>query len=606
MSASRAVFAQYAVGLAAFLAAALLTWGLRDIVQPALSPIFLAAIALAAWVGGGGPGILVAGLSGAAMVAMVWRSGGLGESWPANVLWTASFLLVAVLTGALGAARKRAEDALRERDLRLRLVSEQLPAGLWSTDAHLRMTSGFGAGFTLPLGVGDTLYSYFKTEDPRFTPIAAHRAALRGESVSYELQWQGRTYQARVEPLRNAEGEIIGVVGVALDISERKAAEEALKEAKQVAEQASAAREQFLAMLSHELRTPLTPALAAANALEARPDLTGEVRREVDMIRRNIELEAALIDDLLDLTRIQRDKLTIKTEVVDVHELIGDVVEICKEDFTRKGVGVAVELRAPGYHVAGDAARLRQVFWNLVKNGIKFTPEGGRIRIESDRGAREGELRVTVSDNGLGIEPDVLPRVFDAFEQGRKAITSRYGGLGLGLAISKALVEAHGGRITAASEGSGRGATFTVELKTVAAPAVARTEAPGETPAEPAATSGRRRLLLVEDNDDTRRMLANLLGGLGHTVRTAASLGAAIRLVEEEEFDLIISDLGLPDGSGMDLARRVKEMGATKSIALSGYGMDADVQRCREAGFARHLTKPVSFQVLREAIEELM
>ena len=288
-----------------------------------------------------------------------------------------------------------------------------------------------------------------------------------------------------------------------------------------------------------------------------------------------------------------------------MHELIGDVVEICKEDFTRKGVGVAVELRAPGHHVAGDAARLRQVFWNLVKNGIKFTPEGGGIRIESDRGARDGELRVTVNDNGLGIEPDVLPRVFDAFEQGRKAITSRYGGLGLGLAISKALVEAHGGRITAASEGSGRGATFTVELKTMAAPAIQRTEAPNETSAEPVTTSGRR-LLLVEDNDDTRRMLANLLGGLGHTVRTAASLGAAMRLVEEEEFDLIISDLGLPDGSGMELARRVKEMGETKSIALSGYGMDADVQRCHEAGFARHLTKPVSFQVLREAIEELM
>ena len=306
MSASRAVFAQYAVGLAAFLAAALLTWGLRNIMQPAHSPIFLAAIALAAWVGGGGPGVLVAGLSGAAMVGMFWRSGALGQSWPANLLWTASFLLVAVLTGALGAARKRAEDTLRERDLRLRLVSEQLPAGLWSTDAQLRMTSGFGAGFTLPPGVGDSLYSFFKTNDPRFAPIAAHRAALRGESVSYELQWQGRTYQARVEPLRNAEGEIIGVVGVALDISERKAAEEALKEAKQVAEQASAAREQFLAMLSHELRTPLTPALAAANALEVRADLSGEVRREVDMIRRNIELEAALIDDLLDLTRIQR------------------------------------------------------------------------------------------------------------------------------------------------------------------------------------------------------------------------------------------------------------------------------------------------------------
>ena len=617
MSASRTAWAQYLVALAAFFAAALLTWALRDPMYPARSPIFLAAIALAAWVGGMGPALLVTALSGAAMFGMPWLSDELNHSWVANVFWLGSFLLVAILAGSLSSARRRAEEALRERDLRLRLVSEQIPAGLWSTDRDLRLTSGFGAGFTMQHGVGDSLYSYFKTKDPLFPPIAAHRAALAGESVPYEFQWEERTYQARVEPLRNAEGEIIGVVGVALDISERKAAEEALREAKHLAEQAAAARDQFLAMLSHELRTPLTPALAAASALEVQSDLPAAVRRDVDMIRRNIELEAALIDDLLDLTRIHRGKLTIKHDVVDVHAVLNDVVDICAEEFARKGVDVTLELRAVDHHVRGDGARLRQVFWNLVKNGIKFTPKGGSIRIKSERvgadgdGGGGGQVRVTVSDTGVGIEPDVLPRVFDAFEQGRKSVTNRYGGLGLGLAISKALVDAHGGRISAASDGAGRGATFTVELNTVPAPVTEPLESPA-----PASTAQHRegsavvtakRLLLVEDHDDTRRILAHLLGGLGHTVRTAADLETALRLVEQEEFDLIISDLGLPDGSGMDLARRARDMGmAAKTIALSGYGMEADVQRCREAGFARHLTKPINFRVLRDVIEELV
>jgi signal transduction histidine kinase/CheY-like chemotaxis protein len=603
--ASRTGWTQYAIAVSAFLAATLLTWALRVEIYPAQSPIFLAAITLAAWVGGFGPGLLVAGLSGAALFGMtlLWEEA--DYSWVANVLWAGSFILVALLTCSLGAARKRAEEALRERDLRLRLVSEQLPAGLWSTDRELRLTSGFGAGFTMQQGVGESLYSYFKTKDPIFPPIAAHRAALAGESVSYESQWDGRTHQARVEPLRNAEGDIIGVVGVALDISERKAAEEALLDAKHLAEQAAAAREQFLAMLSHELRTPLTPALAAANALELRLDLSAEVKRDVDMIRRNIELEAALIDDLLDLTRIGRGKLTIRSDTVDAHALLSDVIEICEEEFTRTGVVVTVELRARAHHVLGDASRLRQVFWNLVKNGVKFTPVGGSLHIRSED-ADEGMVRITVIDSGVGIEPDVLPRIFDAFEQGPKTVTRRYGGLGLGLAISKALVDAHGGRISAASEGSGRGATFTVDLNTTPAPVE-----PQPLPVK-LAERGRerivtaRRLLLVEDHDDTRRVLTSLLSSLGHTVRAADSLGAALRFIEEEEFDLIISDLGLPDGSGVDLVRKVRELGTVKAIALSGYGMEADVQRCRDAGFALHLTKPVNFSVLREAIEELV
>jgi signal transduction histidine kinase len=451
----------------------------------------------------------------------------------------------------------------------------------------------------------------------------------------------------------NSAVHVGGFMFVALLVSSleatRKRAMKAMRSAKEAAElsartaeSANRAKDQFLAVLSHELRTPLTPALAAASAMEADPGLPAGARGELGMVRRNIELEARLIDDLLDLTRITRGKLPLARQTVDLHALIGHVASICRMDLREKGLSFHSGF-APGErpYVNVDPARLRQVLWNVLKNAIKFTPAGGsvtlRTRVVSDGDASGGvhpQVVVEVSDTGIGIEPDILPRIFDAFEQGDRANSHRFGGLGLGLAISRALAVAHGGELTAASEGAGRGATFSLRLPLVAKPAnaddaarAARAWPPTPPPAAvrsppdgtgagdagAGASSGAAaaprplRVLLVEDHADTARVMARLLRGERYDVTCAETVEAALGAVAGGPFDLIISDLGLPDGSGLDLMRELREERhfGGRAIALSGYGMEEDLRRSREAGFAAHLTKPVSFAALEAVIREV-
>lgn len=375
--------------------------------------------------------------------------------------------------------------------------------------------------------------------------------------------------------------------------------------AKDDAEAANRAKDQFLAVLSHELRTPLTPVLMTVQDLESDRNIPGSVHSALRMVRRNVELEARLIDDLLDLTRISKGKLQLVCGTVDAHALLDSALEICEADIVGKRQQVEVELGAERHHVGADSGRVQQVLWNLIKNAVKFTPEEGRIAIRTEND-QAGNLRIRFMDSGVGIEADVLPRIFDAFEQGEQCVTRRFGGLGLGLAISKALVEAHGGQIEAQSEGRGMGATFTVHLPTIAAPIgqAAPTEAPGGE-SKPA----HWRILLVDDHDDTTRAMKRLLERIGYEVRTASTVADALESARSGPFDLLISDIGLPDGSGMDLVRKLKEsiqLGRPlKAIAISGFGMDEDVKKSREAGFMEHLIKPVNFQHLEEVMQKM-
>ena len=387
--------------------------------------------------------------------------------------------------------------------------------------------------------------------------------------------------------------------GFLRDIGDRKRATEELERAKEQAEAASAAKDQFLAVLSHELRTPLTPVLASVEMLSRQADLPADVAAALEAIRRNVELEARIIDDLLDLTRISRGKVELRAETVDAHDSLRHALEVWQKQAKDKRLEVTLDLRAGRRHVRADPARLQQVYWNLIGNAVKFTPAGGRIALASSNDEK-GRLVVRVSDTGLGIDPALLPRLFNAFEQGERAVTRRYGGLGLGLSISKALVEMHQGDLRAASDGTGRGAAFTLALATVDAPKAER-------PAPPPAAAPRKslRVLLVEDHEDTLAIMSRLLRSRGHVVRPAASVAAATELAATEAFDLLVSDLGLPDGSGTDLVRVVKEKHAIPAIALSGFGMDDDVQRSKEAGFDLHLTKPVNLAVLEAAIGKL-
>jgi PAS domain S-box-containing protein len=390
----------------------------------------------------------------------------------------------------------------------------------------------------------------------------------------------------------------------ALKQAEQERAQLPLEQAARAeAESASRSREQFLAVLSHELRTPLTPVLVAVSALLDDPATPEPVRAPLEVARRNVELEARLIDDLLDVTHIRRGKLRLGREVADAHALVRQAIEVCRDEIAAKGLALEVDLAADAYRVEADPARLQQIAWNLIKNAAKFTPAGGRIAVRSrnEGGVCEApRLVLEVRDSGIGIEPAVLPRIFDAFDQGDAAASGRFGGLGLGLAISRSLAEAHGGTLSAASAGRGLGATFTLVLPTVSAPAPAPAPPPG-----PSAVPRARALhiLLVEDNADTLRVVARLLRGRGHRVTTAAGVGAALEA--EGRFDLVISDIGLPDGSGLDLLRQLRSRRPVPGIALSGYGMDDDLRKSCEAGFAAHLTKPVDFRKLEETIRQV-
>ncbi len=422
-------------------------------------------------------------------------------------------------------------------------------------------------------------------------------------------------YDARITRLNGGSGSA-GWIVVLRDITERRRAEEErermLREqmARAEAEAVILAQDRFLATLSHELRTPLTPILAAVTAMIDRPLAPAELPDLLGMIRRNVGLEVRLIDDLLDLTRIRGGKLLLRREVVDAHELIHRVVEICGDDLRSARLEAVLDLGAGQSRVDVDPLRLQQVLWNLIKNAIKFTPAGGIVTIRSRDGDEgpSGEvgsrLSIAVSDTGIGIEPDVLPRIFNLFEQGGASTAKRSGGLGLGLTISRSIVEQHGGRLVADSGGAGLGATFTIELPSVLAPTdtpLAGEPLPSHPPMAPRCFS----ILLVEDNTDTLIYLSKMLTLRGHRVRTAADLRTASQAAADAEFDLLISDIELPDGSGLQLMRTLRLDRAIPGIALSGFGSADDIEMSHSAGFAAHLIKPVDFRGLEEVIHRL-
>jgi len=444
--------------------------------------------------------------------------------------------------------------------------------------------------------------------------IEALRAGVRdvvpkvGDYLEYLPHAAARVLKAVQAERRLAESE--AMLREANEALEHRVAERTaeLQRTKELAESANRAKDHFLAVLSHELRTPLAPVLSTVQLLEHKEGLPEDVREALAMIRRNVELEARLIDDLLDLTGITRGKLDLAFETVDVHQALREVLEICDRDLQAKRIAVTAELDATRICVRADPARLQQVLWNVVKNAVKFSPEEGRILLRTSDGPG-GTVEIAVTDSGIGIDPDVLPRIFDAFEQGSRDVTRMFGGLGLGLAISKALVDLHGGSLRAQSDGRGLGATFSLSL---AAETAARQRpkdlSGGPLTGEQAGGRELLRIFLVEDHADTREALAGLLEIYGHQVRSAGSIATALAALADWPFDLIISDIGLPDGSGLDLMREiaVRYPGGARAICLTGFGMEEDIRKSREAGFLAHLTKPVNLQELETVLSRVM
>jgi PAS domain S-box-containing protein len=358
------------------------------------------------------------------------------------------------------------------------------------------------------------------------------------------------------------------------------------------------ATHRFLNMLSHELRTPLTPALFAASRL-LEHDMPDPARRLGELIKRNIQSEAKLIDDLLDVSRIERGRLDLSLTGVDIHAIIREAVEMCRPLIGKKPLALRSRLDAERHHVRGDSGRLRQVVSNLLINAIKYT-DGGSVEVETANDVAGG-IEVSVRDTGIGLDSPALNSLFKSFEAQRGQ--SSRGGLGLGLAICRGVIDAHGGRIWATSEGTGRGSTFEMDLPTIEPSSGPReqqeTVRPGSRPIE--FTDGMR-ILIVEDDDDTAAILQELLGRDGHSMDVVHTLKEAQRKARKP-WDVVISDLGLPDGSGFDVARYFGRANPRpRLIALSGYGSHADMSATTAAGFERHLVKPIDLDQLRQAL----
>ena len=413
-----------------------------------------------------------------------------------------------------------------------------------------------------------------------------------------------------VSPIRDAEGKVVGVSKIVRDITAQKKVERELAEAHSEVLAASRAKDDFMAALSHELRTPLNPVLLLASDSARDRSLPPEVRERFETIRTNIEVEANLIDDLLDITRISHGKLSLNLADVNVNTLLKAAMETTRSEFVQKQIEVTTRLAGGNIWIKADPIRVQQVFWNILKNAAKFTPRGGKVQITTMISESDEKACIRVTDTGIGLTPQEINSIFNAFSQGEHAANGnsrRFGGLGLGLTISRMLVELHEGTLRASSEGRGQGATFTIELPLLpdrVAVSIPPNGQPDDSALAALSPSGMR-ILLVEDHAPTREVLTQLLIRRRHDVLPAISLQEARCIAGREKVDLVISDIGLPDGDGYTLMAELKQNFGLRGIALTGYGMEQDVIRGRTAGFVGHLIKPIRMESLDQLLSDM-
>ncbi len=544
-------------------------------------------------------------------------------------LTTAAALLMFVLASYLQRrdflVRERASKAIRKSESWLSTTLLSLADAVLSTDAqgnirYLNPVAQRLTGWTQEEAVGRASSEVFRAID-RTTrlpiPNPVERVIKEGVTVDFArhglLLGKGGVetpIDDSAAPILAPDGGVMGVVLVFRDVSEanrleleREQALVAEREMRAIAERANRAKDHFLAVLSHELRTPLNPILLCVTSMLERSTTPEDLRPNFELIRRNVNLQARLIDDLLDVMRVVAGKMPLHLDLADCHQLIHQAVLVCQSELLGKEVHLELALDAPCRVVRVDSGRFQQVLWNLIKNAVKFTPTGGSIMIRTSN--RDGRILIDVADTGIGIESDRIGRIFDPFEQGDGSITRRFGGMGLGLAISKGIIERHQGELRVESPGKDLGTTFTIEIESFPVGILkVEDEAARHGVSEDSGRPANHTILLVEDDRATSWLLARILRDLGHTVKAANSIDQALEVERSSTFDLIISDIGLPDGSGLELMRAVvARRGPVPSIALSGYGMEEDVLRSREAGFAAHMTKPIDFFKLKSMIE---
>lgn len=532
----------------------------------------------------------------------------------------------AVVVGHDITERQEAEDTLQRQQRLLDAIFDNILADVAYLDhdfnfVRVNATYARESGHTAEELIGRNHFELFPNEENQriFARVRDTGEAYVARARAFEFADQperGMTYwDWWLRPIPGPTGEVEGLVLSLVDVTATERTRLEVEHLNADLREASATKDRFLAVLSHELRNPLAPILAGVYALRQRMPDDERIRHTLEIIERNVKLQARLVDDLLDLSRITRGKMQFRRAPVALDVVVNAAVEDQRDEI-EKGGSTLTLATAPGLWVLGDFGRLQQAVLNLLTNAIKFTPRGGEIRVRVWECERAGTADapdavpdtparpdphpptharacIAVEDTGIGIDRALMDHLFEMFRQGEVG-ERRRPGLGIGLALVRSIVEGHGGRVWAESEGPGKGSRFTIELPLIAPP-----ERPTvvEQEAEPAQES----ILLVEDNPDTRTLLAESLGLMGYSVQAAASAEEALELLQGSKPDVILADIGLPGMDGYEFlrrARRMPELAAVPAFALTGFGQEEDVRRAHEAGYTDHLVKPVDVAAL--------
>ncbi|MEH2084364.1 MAG: response regulator [Nostoc sp.] len=523
--------------------------------------------------------------------------------------------------------RQQAEESLQKSEAKYRRIVDTSYEGIWMIDSEARtefVNQRMSQMLRYPAAeiLGRSIFDFMDWADD--TADEAKLEWFKGEESALKegrLRCQDGSYiwtliSARV--ILNEQGECLGAIAMLTDITDRKRTEserdhllQLEQTARAEAEAANRIKDEFLAVLSHELRSPLNPILGWARLLQSRKFDRASLNKALKTIERNAKLQAQLIEDLLDVSRILQGKLSLNTIPVDLVSTIEAAMETVHLAAEAKTIEIETMLEPVG-KVLGDPARLQQVFWNLLSNAVKFTETEGKVNVRLQ--SIDAQAQITVSDTGKGIHPDFLPHVFDYFRQGDSTTTRRFGGLGLGLAIARHLIEMHGGTIGAKSPGEDKGAIFTVRLPLLKEGATSEdnTKTDSSTAAFTSSPLMGLQVLVVDDNDDTRNFFSFVLEQFGAIVTAVASGNEALQALTQSKPDILLSDIGMPEMNGYMLMQQVRtleaKIGGKKipAIALTAYAGEINQQYALRAGFQQHIVKPVAPEELLTAISNLV
>jgi PAS domain S-box-containing protein len=504
--------------------------------------------------------------------------------------------------------RKQAEEALQRSEERFKAIADNTPDHILIQDRDLRyqLVVNPQMGLTQQDMIGKTDRDFLSREDADKLTVLKRRVLETGDPIQVEVPLGSpetglQFFDGSYVPRRNAQGEIDGLIGYFKNVTERKQAEQELEAANQQLREQDLRKNEFLAVLSHELRNPLSPIRNSLYVLERTAPGGEQAKRALDVIGRQVGQLARLVDDLLDLTRVSRNKIQLQRRSLELNDVVRRAVEDHHSLFEQKRITVEATFAPERLPVNGDGERLAQAIGNLLLNAAKFTPAGGRVRVGTAAVPSRARAALRVIDNGVGIEPAILHRLFEPFMQADDTLDRSKGGLGLGLALVKALVEMHGGEVCAHSDGPGKGAEFVVELPLDgAAVAEASPRAVGTAPSC-------RRVLVIEDNRDAADSLREVLLFGGHSVEVAYNGPDGLAKAREFKPEIVLCDIGLPGMDGYQVARAFQADEALKGVflvALSGYALPDDLQRAWQAGFKRHLAKPSSLEKLEELLAD--